>query len=469
MSWSGLTDRRWSGRHLPPDKRDDPPAVDDLLELFARGEGSQRLCPKSTCLFPAFAQYLTDGFIRTESEDLTPEGEDLADRFKRNTSNHEIDLCTLYGRTTAQTRALRLNSEVGDERGQLKFQVINGEIYPPFLYENDAVKPEFAALDPPLGLSSLEADRRAKLFAVGGDRVNSVPQVAMINTVLLREHNRLAAEIAAAHTDWDDTRVFETTRNAMIVMFIKIVVEDYINHISPMPFNLRADPSVAWRAVWNKPNWITTEFSLLYRWHALIPDQITWNGTTFPTRKTFMNNAILIDGGLLQGFKDMSANRAAELGPRNTGAMLLNVERESIKQDRHCQLASYSDYCAYLGQKRPQRFSDISSDPTVASLLARHYSHPRDVDFHVGLFCEDRVTNSPLPGLVLMFVALDAFSQALTNPLLSEHVFRRSTFSGPGWSAIKSTRSLADMVGRNVAGGVGDAFISMTRKDWVPE
>ncbi|MEM1410521.1 MAG: heme peroxidase, partial [Pseudomonadota bacterium] len=52
VSWTALTDRRWSGRHLGPVKRDDLPPIEDLLELFSRREGTQRMCPKSTCLFP---------------------------------------------------------------------------------------------------------------------------------------------------------------------------------------------------------------------------------------------------------------------------------------------------------------------------------------------------------------------------------------------------------------------------------
>ena len=469
VSWRGLTDRRWSGRHLPPQTRENLPAVEDLLTLFERRDGTQRLCPKSTCLFPAFAQYLTDGFLRTETENLTAEGEDPKQRLRRNTSNHEIDLCTLYGRTHEQTLALRLRSAAKGERGRLRSQILKGEEYPPFLYIDGKLDPDFEVLDPPLGQSDIADAQREMLFAVGGDRVNSVPQVAMLNTLLLREHNRLAGEIEAAHPDWDDTRVFETTRNAMIVMFIKLVVEDYINHISPLPFALRADPSVAWDAAWNKPNWITTEFSLLYRWHALIPDQIPWCGEDRPVHTTFMNNALLIEDGLLKGFENICATPAAELGPKNTAAPLLHVERASIEQDRHCQLAGFSDYCDYLGQRRPFDWAAISSAPDVAADLARLYNHTRDVDFHVGLFCEDRVPNSPLPQLVLYFVALDAFSQALTNPLLSRHVFKPATFSGPGWAMIQRTKTVRDVVDRNVVGGAGDTFISMTRADWVPE
>lgn len=122
-----------------------------------------------------------------------------------------------------------------------------------------------------------------------------------------------------------------------------------------------------------------------------------------------------------------------------------------------------------MSQPRPTSFKAISSDPVVANHLAGLYDRARDVDFHVGLFCEDRMPNSPLPNLVLVFVALDAFSQALTNPLLSEHVFKPSTFSAPGWRAINETSTIRDILDRNARGGVGDTFLGFTRRGWVPE
>src|SRR5690606_34312142 len=129
---------------------------------------------------------------------------------------------------------------------------------------------------------------------------------------------------------WDDGRVFETARNCVIVMFIKIVVEEYINHISPASFRFKADPSVAWRAAWNRPNWITVEFSLLYRWHSLVPDTIRWNGAVLPVHQTFMDNRLLTSSGLERAFVGMSAQAAGRLGPFNTTASLLGVEADAI-------------------------------------------------------------------------------------------------------------------------------------------
>ncbi len=134
-------------------------------------------------LFPTFAQYLTDGFLRTQMQNNPPWGTGIEDR-RRTTSNHEIDQSPLYGRTPPQTEVLRDLSGKPGTKGRLKSQLVNGEEFPPFLLDaKGKVKAEFCdasgtpLLDMPLGI----------------DRVNANPQAAMMNTLWLREHNRLAA------------------------------------------------------------------------------------------------------------------------------------------------------------------------------------------------------------------------------------------------------------------------------------
>jgi prostaglandin-endoperoxide synthase 2 len=53
--------------------------------------------------------------------------------------------------------------------------------------------------------------------------------------------------------------------------------------------------------------------------------------------------------------------------------------------------------------------------------------------------------------LLTYMVANDAFTQALTNPLLARNVFNDATFTNTGMKIIKKTRSLQDIVIRNAA------------------
>ncbi|WBH17375.1 peroxidase family protein [Sphingomonas radiodurans] len=490
ISWSGLTDRTFNARLLPAkpypaeEKRGSRrPPLADVAALFGLRAGqSQRLCPKSTGLFPAFAQYLTDGFIRTQLHNDPAR----TDR-RRTTSNHEIDMSPLYGRTPTQTQALRTMSEMPGARGRLKGQKIGGEDYPKFLFGADGqLAPEFVdaagepILDMPLGLKNVSPEGRQTLFAVGGDRVNATPQTAMMNTLFFREHNRLAGLLEQQHREWDDERVFETARNIIIVLFIKIVVEEYINHINTTEFPLQADPKAAWKAKWNKPNWMTVEFSLLYRWHGLVTENVTWGDTTLPGKSILLNNRLLIESGLAQSFVNVSANRAARLGLENSASFLLEAEQSTIGQARSNNVASYNDYRVAMGMEPARNFAaivgssdDLTEQGRLSALAARlhvHYGTPDNVEFYVGLFAERTEKNGPLPELIAAMVAMDAFSQALTNPLLSEHVWgnpnnRKLAFTDMGLEVIDKTKRLRDILVRNT-NGLGDRFVGMTRREW---
>ena len=483
VSWRGLTDRSYSARHLPARDIPDLPDADRVADLFrAPGNREQKLCPKSTCLFPAFAQYLTDGFIRTFVFNEF-RGETIEDR-RRNTSNHEIDQCPLYGRTVEQTLALRTLSEEPELRGRLKSEIIRNEEtgtdeeWPLKLFEpgGETFNPEFLdengdpILDTPLGIDHTTPEARETLFAVGGDRANAVPQVSMLNTLFLREHNRIAGLIVAEHPEWNDQRVFDAARASVTVMFIKIVVEEYINHINSTPLALTADPSGAWKAKWNRPNWITAEFSLLYRWHSLIPERMEWAGKELPGGALRLNNSALIDGGLANAFVDVSANRATELGLFNTAVFLVEVEKLAVLQARENRIAPFVEYQQAFGHKRAQSWQDISPHLAVQQRLSELYGTVDRLEFYTGLFAQPRTKDGPLPPLLQTMVAVDAFSQALTNPLLSQHVWgdpevQRDTFSRSGIAAIESTKTLRDILERN-SEGLADRFVGMTRQGW---
>ncbi|MEO0566531.1 MAG: peroxidase family protein [Pseudomonadota bacterium] len=461
-SWSSLTDKTYFARHLPPtDQTITEPRLEDVAALFIRPEGGGAECPKSTMLFPVFAQYLTDGFLRTNMEERD-----------RTTSNHQIDLSPLYGRLPRQTAVLR-DSDGG---GRLKSQTLNDEEYPLFLFlENGEVDPQFCddqgepILDPPLGLTDIrhEAFER-QLFAMGGDRANAIPFVAAMNVLLLREHNRLADALAQKHPNWTDDQLFETARNITIVTFIKLVIEEYINHISSAQLPLIADPTVTWRAPWNKPNWMTVEFALLYRWHSLVPDTVHFNGSEEPSPRFLRDNRPLVDRGLYGLFVDMAKTKVTKLTLFNTPEFLQPTETMAIEQARQLHVGLYNDYRDAFGLPRLDRFEQLTGDPEKCRALKARYGTPDKLGFYEGLFAEDTNPNTPMPSLMGVMVAVDAFSQALTNPLLSEHVYNDKTFTSWGMAEIKGTHTVSDLVGRNSSASSGTtAAIAMTRPGWV--
>jgi prostaglandin-endoperoxide synthase 2 len=453
-SWESLTDRTFSGRHLPPTAPPaDLPSPERVAELLFRRSGGTRLSAKSTVLFSHFAQWFTDGFLRSDrSEPRDP---------RRNTSTHEIDLCQLYGLDAATTRLLRAGSG-----GRLKSQMLGGEEFPPYLCSNGQIQPEFEGLSV-LAFDRLSPETRDSLFAMGGDRANSQVGYLMLNVLMLREHNRIAGLLAADHPDWDDERLFQSARNVLIVVVLKIVVEEYINHIAPYHFKFRLDPKLLrGDERWYRPNWMAIEFNLLYRWHSLVPSTLVVGGQALPVQSTLFRTAPLVEHGLGALFEEASEQAAGRVGPLNTDAALLETEVQSVLQGRQTQLRTYNDYREHCGFPRVTAFDQISGDPRVQDALRELYGTVDRIELYAGLFAEDERDDSVLPPLIGRLVGIDAFSQALTNPLLAPRVFSEETFSARGLQVIEETRTLSDVLNRNVPGVGHRRLVSMTRRTW---
>src|SRR5215207_2970930 len=68
-TWPSLTDRRYSGRHLARIEGEKAPAHPDInkvVALFERPAGGFRKATDTSILFPFFAQWFTDSFLRTK-------------------------------------------------------------------------------------------------------------------------------------------------------------------------------------------------------------------------------------------------------------------------------------------------------------------------------------------------------------------------------------------------------------------
>ncbi|MFF5262911.1 peroxidase family protein [Actinomadura viridis] len=452
-SWTSLTDRTYMARHLPPvpGRDEGRPPVEEAAGLFARGE-EMIPCPRSTVLFAYFAQWFTDGFLRGDTE--VPRDP------RRNSSNHEIDVNPVYGLTEEQTGAVR-----AFDGGLLKSQIVNGGEFPLHLCENGKIKAEFSALRVAL-FDLLDEPRRDTLFATGGDRGNAQIGFTMFTVLFLREHNRVARVLADAYPKWDDERLFQTARTIVIALVIKLVVEEYINHITPYHFRFLLDPGLGTRlagAPWHRQNWASIEFNLVYRWHSLVPSELVAGGRELPLAETLFGSALLPEAGLGRLFEEASEQRAGRIGLFNTDPVLRDVDVASIAGSRAVNLAPYNDYRAHCRFPRVRRFEQISGDPRVHEALRGMYRDVDDVDLYVGLFAEEPGSaRAILPPLLTKIIAIDAFSQALTNPLLAPRVCNAETFTPEGMRIIGGTRTVSDVLHRNVPEDPRPRFVSMT-------
>jgi prostaglandin-endoperoxide synthase 2 len=159
---------------------------------------------------------------------------------------------------------------------------------------------------------------------------------------------------------------------------------------------------------------------------------------------------MILERGLGAMFEETSSQPASRIGLFNTPDFLVTMaELPSIQLGREAQMASYNDYRELCGFPRVTAFDQISADERTQSELARLYGNVDGIEFYVGLCAEDVRPNSALAPLIGRLVGIDAFSQALTSPLLAENVFNEATFSPVGWEIVNADISLAELVNRN--------------------
>jgi prostaglandin-endoperoxide synthase 2 len=447
-SWESLNDRTYIGRHLPPNPKFNAegnlPKVEDLAVLYRKRDGKTIYSNKSTMLFPYWVQWFTDSFLRIDHHNKL-----------KNTSNHEIDLSNVYGLTRKQTHLLRTFQGGKYKTQKLKRQDGVEEEYPLFYYTDPVqgiVDPQFVGLYEAINDEKRQpADKKQYLFAMGVERANVQIGYVMLNTLCIREHNRLCDDLARNYPNWDDERLFQTARNILTAMILKIIMEEYINHITPYHFKLFADPEAFVKESWHRPNWMAIEFDFVYRWHSAIPETFNCNGKATHIATSLWNNKILIDQGLGALMEETCSQAGTRIGLFNTPDILVELtELPSIRLGRQLQLASYNDYRAMCGFPRVTKFEQITGDEFAQQKLKELYGHVDNVEFFVGLYAEDVRQNSTIPPLVARLIGIDAFSQALTNPLLSPNIFNENTFSPIGWEIIQSTNTVSDLVNRNV-------------------
>ncbi len=456
ISWTSLVDRRFTARHLPPADQayvDRLPRLDDVLALYKR----KAFTPSKTtsALLCFFAQWFTDSVLRTN----------IVDR-RMNTSNHEIDLCQIYGLDAETTAILRTG-----KGGLLKTS--QKGLYPARLTDADA-KPlrQFRGLpylaklkdgqtleDEVLGTlnvsTAVKLKRKARLYATGLERGNSTVIYAAISTIFIREHNRICGELARVYPAWDDHRLFHTARNINIVMLLCLVINEYINHLAQSPFRLSLERHFAERKSWYRTNRIAIEFDLLYRWHSLTPNVLSVGGVEIPGNDYRFNNELLERHGVEKLIAAASREPAGRIGVRNNPDFLAQAEWNAQAFARAQRVRSFTEYQVCFHDDVVKSFDDLAGgDVALAAELSKLYGgRIEDVELLVGLFAQHHDDDEVLPGLMQTMVAVDAFSQILTNPLLATNIYCERAFSAIGEDIINSTKSFQQLVARNAAPG----------------
>lgn len=265
-----------------------------------------------------------------------------------------------------------------------------------------------------------------KLFLAGDVRGNENVELIALQTLFVREHNRLAGKIAARSRRLSDEQIYQRARREVIGELQAITYNEFLPAILGRRI---AD----WRGY--RPNLnpqLRNEFSTgAFRFgHSLLDSEIQRlnnDGTQTPEgpislREAFFNAAAfdtnLPDhrGDIDPYLKAASLGRAQEIDPmliddvRNflfgaPGQGGFDLASLNIQRGRDHGLPDYNTVRGAYGLPRVASFSEITSDSRRASALSAQYGSVDNIDLWVGGLSEDHAPGSSLGPLFSRIIA----------------------------------------------------------------
>uniref|UniRef100_A0AAY4AHM3 Prostaglandin G/H synthase 1 n=1 Tax=Denticeps clupeoides TaxID=299321 RepID=A0AAY4AHM3_9TELE len=424
LNWESYSNTTYYTRILPPVPEDCPtpmgvkgkPTLPDPKVLVNKFLIRQKFKPDpqgTNLMFAFFAQYFTHQFFKTHNR--------MGLGFTK-ALGHGVDAGHIYGDNLARQLNLRLHKD-----GKLKYQMLNGEMYPPTEAEAE-VNMSYPANVPP-----------EQRLAFGQEVFGLLPGLSMYGTLWLREHNRICDILKEEHPTWDDEQLFQTARLIVIGETIRIVIEDYVQHLSGYLLKLKFDPELLFHAQFQYQNRISVEFNQLYHWHPLMPDSFNINGDNIPYIQFLFNTTILTHYGVEKLVEAFSLQQAGQIGGgRNIAQVVTRVAEGVIKESRALRLQSFNEYRKRFNLEPYTSFYDFTDDKEMARELEELYGDIDALEFYPALLLEKTRPNSIFGQSMVEIGAPFSLKGLMGNPICSPEYWKPSTFGGQtGFNIVK--------------------------------
>jgi hypothetical protein len=306
-----------------------------------------------------------------------------------------------------------------------------------------------------------EPDATSGYFLAGDVRVNENVELTALQTLFVREHNRVAAAIAAAHPGMSDEELYQLARRWVGAEIESITFNEFLPALlgpyAPGPYT-GYDPTV-------NPG-ITTEFSTAaYRFgHSMLDDTVDRldnNGLVIPQgnvplANAFFNPALIVQTGIEPYLKGSASGDAQEVdlqlvgsirnflfGPPGAGGFDLGAL--DVQRGRDHGLADYNSTRVAYGLPPVNTFADITANVTVQQELANLYGNVNNIDLFVGGLAEDHAAGASV-GPLFERIIVDQFQRLRSG----DRFWFERTFSGHELAELEHT-TLADVIRRNTS------------------
>ena len=347
-----------------------------------------------------------------------------------------IDASNVYGSDLERATALRTN----DGTGQLRTSA--GNLLP---FNSD-------------GLANAGGNSNS-LFLAGDVRANEQVGLTAMHTLFVREHNRLAAQIAGRYPSLDGEQIYQQARRLVVGFMQVITYREFLpvllgpNSIGGYQgYNPNVDAS------------IMNAFSAAsYRMgHSLLSPQLLRldaNGNEvaaghLPLRNAFFRPDHLSTQGidsLLRGLANQVCQNLDVYVVDDVRNFLFGAPGEggfdlaslNIQRGRDHGVPGYNDARQALGLPRVESFADISSDQEIQRRLASVYDSVDDIDLWIGGLAEDQLPGAMVGQLISGFV-----KRQFKDLRDGDRLWYRRSLGDEDRRMVENT-TLADIIRRN--------------------
>ncbi|EDW13693.1 peroxidase [Drosophila mojavensis] len=318
-----------------------------------------------------------------------------------------LDLSSVYGNSPAQNQRVRRF-----KGGQLRTVYANGQQWLPVTQNHEG-----------------ECGINSECYIMPDLRNRFTPTIAVLHTIMVREHNRLAEELALLNPHYNDERLYQEARKINIAQYQKITYYDYLvavlgsaytnmngltypyseystDYVNDYDESVNPNPYAEFSAAAFRyshtqiSGWFSMVSSDRYANQTLRLSDFFETPETIRLLSSNYNFADLVRGMATQLQKRADSNIDREIKHffnrkvfEEFGSDLKSLD---IQRARDFGLPSYNDLREFCGLRRAHEWSEFVTEipREKINLLRKLYASPADVELSVGGTLEFHVPGS---------------------------------------------------------------------------
>ncbi len=296
----------------------------------------------------------------------------------------------------------------------------------------------------------------ADFFLAGDVRANENALLTAIQTIFMREHNRLAINIAASDytgADLSDPEIDEAIfQKARRLVAAQVQAITYYEYLPSLLGSAALAPYEGYDASVNPTTALEFSSAAFRFGHAQVGNSF---GQLYPIRHANFNPEIIIDDGvepILSGSAQALAREVDTFVEEEIRTWLfapdgdppgLDIAAIDIQRGRDRGLADYNTTRVHYGLAPVTSFGQISSDPATVTRLQNAYPTVNDMDLWTAGLAEDHLPGGSL-GETFAAIIIDEFQRLRDG----DRFYFENDLSEAELAEIRNTR-LSDIILRN--------------------